>query len=131
MSYMKVEFDRILKQYGHKAYLDRRVANTGNERSDYSSFAQGKMYPVRTRYRIEGDLIGTEEMEGQLNTSKRVYYFQSHVKPWDSDRIWEKDNNDPNSNGWTVWEIDGIVPMRGPGGQIEYYTTEATRIKPN
>lgn len=129
MSYMKVEFDRILREYGHRAYLQRRTANTGNEANDYSC----KFEIHLCRYRLVGALTATEEPQGQVNTSSRTYYFKSEALPWDNDRIWEQDNTDPNDRyyPWTVWEINGIVPMRGVGGQVEYYTATATRILPN
>ena len=124
MSYMKEEFDQILKDYGHKVYLQRKIQD-----SDGDDVYSNEFEIHLTRYTVNQNLstIQTEEVVGIVDTSERLYYFRSEVHPFEGDRIYEYDPRVVQ----TVWEMDAVTMMRGLGGQLEYYTAGVTRIRPN
>lgn len=126
MSYMKLEFEKILKGYGHDVFLQRRTQETGA-----TLVYSDKLEVHTTRYTLTNNraLTGTqqEQKEGLLNTSERVYYFKSDVNPCEGDRIYEQDPR----LGQTVWVIDQAYPFRGENGLFIYWSVGATRIKPN
>ncbi len=129
MSYMKGEFDRILKSYGHKVYLQRRVRASGTGDGTWKKELEIHLTRHRSGSSVQG--AASEAMEGMLSTSERIYYFRNEVQPFDGDRIYETDPRVQRPVDKTVWEIDAVVPMRGLGGDIEYYIAGCTRIRPN
>lgn len=124
MSYMKDEFDRVLKQYGHDIYLQRRIRSTGHDQGGWSDTFE--IHTVRHML-TDGVSSQDEATEGVLNTTQRVYFFRKEAIPFDGDRIYE---DDPRVTT-TGWIIEGVIPLRGLNGDIEYYKAGATRFLPN
>lgn len=124
MSYMKSEFDSILRKYGHDIYLQRRIQNETGEPEFSNTF---EIHTVR--HMESGSLPDAQQemAEGILNTSERVYWFRTNAKPFEGDRIYELD---PRINQ-TVWTIDVVLPMRGLNGDLEFWKAGATRTRPN
>jgi hypothetical protein len=123
---MRLEFEKILKNYGHDVFLQRRTQTTG-ETLSYSN----NLEIHTTRYTLTNNraLTGSQQemKEGIVNTSERVYYFKSDVNPYEGDRIYEQDQRVTQS----VWVIDQAYPFRGENGQLIYWSVGATRIEPN
>lgn len=126
---MKSDFDKILKDYGHKIYLQRRSQTTDCDGVEYREELEIHL----TRFSIYNNRglpnTQTEQMEGLLNSSGRVYYFKSDVCPYEGDRIYEEDFRTPNKQ--TVWVIEQAVPERGNSGVVVYWAVGAGRISPN
>lgn len=125
---MKNDFDSIIRQYGYDILLQRRTQNIKGIPS-YSEALE--KHTVRSDSPNSRTMTKTqsEQMEGLVNTSERIYYFRSEVNPYEGDRIYELDYR--NSSYQSVWVIDQAFPMRGLDGHIIYWATGATRIKPN
>lgn len=119
---MKADFDNIISLYGHDIFLQRKTD------SGYAT-----TFEIHTvRYdSLQRQLPNaqTEQEEGRLHTTTRRYYFRSDSIPFEGDRIYESEPEEPT--GQTVWFIDGTVPLRGENGSIAYYTAGATRLHPN
>ncbi len=132
MSYMKDKFDAILKSYGHDIYLERM-------NDDGSTSSRMEIWTVRhTAPGAALQNVAQEMPEGEVNTTERTYYFQSEADPFEGDRIWEdptiwqKTPEDPTRRVHrTTWTIDSALPLRGPGGGIEYWVVGTTREYPN
>lgn len=131
-TYMRDDFDLILKEYGHNIYLQRvdQTKSNTNEKIVYKD--ELEIHTVRFSVTANRALPGIrrEQMEGIINTNERIYYFRYDANPFDNDRIYEKEIN-PAPSYQTVWVIDGVVPMFGIGGNLIYWVAGATRIRPN
>ena len=125
---MKKDFNSIIRQYGHDVLLQRRT-QTVDSIPTYSDVLE--KHTVRADSPNSRTLIKSqsENMEGLVNTSERIYYFKSEVNPYEGDRIYEVDYR--NNKYQSVWVIDQAFPMRGIDGHIVYWAAGATRIKPN
>ena len=126
---MKSEFDAIIRKYGHEIVLQRRDQSTKDKEPGYLP----KLEKHRTRFSIANTRnlanAQTEQMEGLVNTTNRVYYFKADVCPYEGDRIYETDYRSEDKQ--TIWVIEQAVPERGKGGSLVYWATGATRIVPN
>lgn len=125
MSYMRDDFDGILRQYGHNIYLNRRIRADADGTGSYAD-----KFEIHTvRYDRGGSLQSAQDeaAEGIITSSERLYYFRYNAVPFDGDRIYEHDPRVVQ----TVWQIDTAIPMRGLNGDIEYYIAGASRIRPN
>jgi hypothetical protein len=63
-----------------------------------------------------------ENAQGLSVSSEVLYYFQHIASPKTGDRIYED-----LPNGQEVFLIDFAAPVRGRGGQINYWIVGATR----
>ena len=124
MSYMKSEFDKIIRNYGHDVYLQRRI-NHYNGKSEYS----GTYEIWSVRHMESGSLPDAQQetKEGINNSSERIYWFTAEAAPNPGDRIHEVDANLPR----TIWTIDVSLPLRGVSGEIEFFKTGCSREWPN
>ncbi len=127
MNYMHADFIRILAQYGHDIMLQRKIP-TADGSPAYSSKLE--IHTVRHMANTRSLPNAQQEMvEGILNTSERIYFFKHDSFPYEGDRIYEEDPR--NLNRQSVFVIDQALPMRGPNGEIVFYTVGATRVRPN
>lgn len=129
LDYMRIQFETIIRKYGHNIYLQRRSKD-----ADCPSEA---LYPdVLEKHTVRFSIANTrslmgrtqEQMEGILSTSERIYYFLINAHPFDGDRIYDYDEN---AKIQTIWTVDTSIPMRGLNGNIEYYSAGVTRTLPN
>lgn len=130
-SYMRQEFDRIIKNYGHNIYLQRRL-------SDGSYKDSLEIHTVRFSLGTSRGLpdIRQEATEGILNSSKRIYHFRYDAEPFENDRIYEVEptrTKAENSlaSGRLIFIVDTVAPMYGIGGNLVYWQVGATRIFPS
>ena len=125
---LKIDFDNILRQYGHDVFLQRRSQSTAGDVT-YSETLERHT----TRFTLPTTRAlpnaQQEEMFGLTNTSERVYYFRSEVNPFEGDRIYEAEVRTPN--GQSVWSVDQAIGLRGLNGEIIYWAVGVTRIEPN
>lgn len=130
-TYMRRDFDNILKQYGHDVYLQRVDESKNNTEEDISYLDKLEIHTVRFTITANRTLPGVrrELIEGILNTSERVYYFRYNADPFENDRIYEIQPR-PNEKQ-SVWVIDAAVPLYGVGGNLVFWTCGATSIRPN
>ncbi len=128
MSYMAAEFDAILREYGHDIYLNRRSQSSDGNVTYSDTFER---HTVRHTMGNNRALPTTQQeyKEGIFSASERLYYFRAAAQPFDGDRIYEEDPRTENRQ--TVWFIDGVLPMRGLNGDIDYYVAGATRLDPS
>lgn len=141
MSYMKSEFDKIIEAHGHYVYLQRStVDNDGKITYRKNDAGKWVLEKVKVRHRGFNSAlpnVANELPEGQVNTSERTYYFKSEVIPFENDRIYEEDlraeifSGDESQGKYTVWTIDSALPLRGAGGDIDYWVCGVTRTRPN
>jgi hypothetical protein len=130
-TYMRDEFDLILKDYGHDIYLQRVDQTKENNAQTIAYEDELEIHTVRFSVTANRALPGIrrEDIEGIINTNERIYYFRYDANPFDNDRIYEIENNPKDKQ--SVWIIDGVVPMYGIGGNLIYWVAGATRIRPN
>lgn len=134
MSYMGSEFDKILKQYGHDVYLNRRIRSDGHDQGSYSDVLE--IHTVRHILTF-GLTSQDEAMEGILNTSERFYWFRLNAQPLEGDRIYEAepdlriDKTIPQQIDQTVWVIEAVIPNRGLNGEIDFYKVGVSRFRPS
>jgi len=129
-NYMRQEFDTILANYGHDIYL-QRVIHTDNNYDELVYDETLEIHTVRFSVTANRALPGMrqEHLEGILNTAERIYYFRYDANPFENDRVYEIEPR-PNDRQ-IVWLIDGVVPMYGINGNLVYWVTGCTRIRPN
>lgn len=125
---MEMQFNTILKRYGHNVYLQRRSETSAGVVS-YSDTLEVHT----TRYSIYSPRnlpnARQEQMEGIVSTTERVYYFKPDVNPYEGDRIYEEEFR--TLDGKSVWLVDQVTPMRGANGEIIYWAVGVTKIRPN
>lgn len=129
-TYMRNEFEAVLKSYGHDVFLQRKSQDPTKEENELFSTVLERH---TTRFSVFGttglENVAMQMPEGMVNSDSRVYYFKFDVYPFEGDRIYE---HEPRAmNGQSVWEIDIAHPMYGVGGILAYWVTAATRLEPN
>lgn len=130
MDQMRVDFENILKSYGHDILLQRRIQDSDLDEPEYQ--------PTLERHTVRHMLPATralpavtqERITGLVHTSERVYYFKHDAYPYSGDRIYEYDEAATRVVRET-WTIDEVTPMRGHGGKIVYWIAGVTQERPN
>lgn len=113
---LRRRMERILRDYGHNIYLQRRTGETyvdGYERHTVRNMIPSSVGLAR---------LAQEVAEGRIVNVDVVYYFQWDANPLEGDRIHEVD-----PRGCLVFDIDYTYPHRGNGGRIEYWACGATK----
>lgn len=135
---MRSEFDKIIKNYGHNIYLQRRIYSTGEGIYQIppnlkESWYSDKLEKWTVRETFAGRKtaltdIAEERPEGIVHTVNRVWYFQWNSNPREGDRIYE---NDPRFDGGEIYLIDYAQPFRGEHGKIIFWEVGGTREGPS
>ena len=120
---LRRRMERILRDYGHNIYLQRRLTDeTARYENRYERHTVRNMIPSS----VGLARAAQEVMEGRIVDVDVVYYFQWDAKPLEGDRIHEgMASSDPR--GHLVFDIDYSYPHRGNGGRIEYWACGATK----
>jgi len=120
---LRRRMERILRDYGHNIYLQRRTGDSSV--TGEASYANGfERHTVRNMIPSSVGMAraAQEAMEGRIVDVDVVYYFQWDANPLEGDRIHEVD-----PRGHLVFDIDYSYPHRGNGGRIEYWACGATK----
>lgn len=116
----KRAFRKVLREWGHDVYIQRRLSN-GN----YSD----KFEKVTTRHVGQSGLTNTISMnvveEGLEVKFDSIYYFEAEVLPKQGDRIYE--DYSTKTKNYTMLVIAASTPIRGRQGKILFWTVGANR----
>jgi hypothetical protein len=112
-------FKKTLRQWGHNILLQRRL----DDNMKYSSKVE-KITTRRSSPRLRSAATTLQEqVEGLVEESDMLYYFESSVNPKSGDRIYEdypKDNRN-------VYLVDQAIPVYGKYGKIAYWVVGASQ----
>lgn len=116
-------FEGILKKWGHDVLLQRRINTDNSLEKEFST----RLERHTTRNRLPG-VVGIEEenLEGEFANADLIYYFKWNVNPREGDRIYE--NYERGLNDVVLFEVTYAHPMRGRGGNINYWAVGAQRV---
>lgn len=129
---LRVEFDRLITQWGQNIYL-QRVLNPFNDDEESPRYSNTlEKHTVRSMNVLASRFLGdvkVESTEGLEFPTEMVFWFRHDVNPISGDRIYMDvprypDGKDP------VYEIDHADPKYGLGGRIEFWACGATRQRP-
>ena len=131
MDQMIIDFENILRNYGHDILLQKRIQTVtcGNEVSYEPNLERHTVRHTVPATRGLPTLL-QDKMEGVVATSERIYYFRKGAFPYTGDRIYEFDEAESRV-GKSTWIVDEVLPMRGSGGQIIYWMAGVTQERPN
>lgn len=122
---------RILRDYGHNVYLQRRGADVDVDQYRKAQYSNKlERHTVRHMHPSSVGLAGATQQarEGVETNVDRVYWFRWDVNPTEGDRIIDhKPEGNPPTLKQEAFLIDYAQPMRGNGGRIEYWSCGATR----
>ena len=120
-------FDRILRDWGHDVLLQRR-----DSQDDYSD--KFERHTVRSSIATALTLFRGMEFppEGETTDHGLIFYFRHNAKPRSGDRIYNTDLREADTewNGWQIFEVTDVYPVRGRLGRIAYYAVRAERRRP-
>lgn len=120
----RVEFDTILKRYGHNVMLQRR--SEPHATPGATAVFEDVLEIQTVRHTLPEILnVAVEAKEGILHTVERIYYFRYDAVPREGDRIYENIEGFPNS--MMTFIVDYAEPMNGKGGEVTFWTVGATR----
>lgn len=121
----KAVFRKVLKQWGHDIYLQRRLSD------DFIYSDTLERYTVRNTYPRKMSLTHAqnEVPEGIFVNSELLYYFEHNVNPKPGDRIYEQSYNGLDDS--ILYVIDDSYPVRGRYGEINYWIAGATKEVPS
>jgi len=117
-------FKKILKEWGHDVFLQRRLSD------DFVYNDILERYTTRSTLPRNMSLANAQEEmpEGLVTNSELVYYFEYNVNPKPGDRIYEQSFNSLEDS--VIYKIDDSYPVRGRLGEVNYWVVGATREKP-
>jgi hypothetical protein len=117
-------FQKILKEWGHDIFLQRRLSD------DFVYEDTLERYTTRSVYTRNISLSKAhEEMpEGIITNSDLIFYFEANVNPKSGDRIYEESFNSLEET--IMYKIDDAYPVRGRFGEVNYWIVGATREIP-
>jgi hypothetical protein len=117
----KRAFRKIMREWGHDVYLQRRLDN-GN----YAN----KFERVTTRHVGQSGMSNMDSRsikeEGIDIDFDAMYYFEAEVKPREGDRIYENYSVKVSKNH-TILIVAAVTPTRGRQGKILFWTAGANR----
>lgn len=118
-------FNKILKEWGHDIFLQRRVSD------DFVYNDVLERHTTRSTLPRTIALANAQEEvpEGTIVNSEIVYYFEHAVNPKAGDRIYEQSYNSLEDS--IIYKIDDAFPVRGRLGEINYWVVGATREVPS
>lgn len=125
---LRVEFEKLLSQYGSNVYLQRCLnpMNNDNEKPRYEKKLEKHtvriMNVLASRF-LAG--VSQESPEGLEYPTEMVFWFKWDVNPMVGDRVYENIPRYPNNQ--VLYELDYADPKRGLSGRIEFWACGATR----
>lgn len=118
----KRAFLKILREWGHDVYIQRRLPD-----GKYSD----RLERVTTRHVGQSGMVNAGSMdvheEGLEAKFDAVYYFEDTVRPKQGDRIYEDYSS--RRKDYTIFVIENATPMRGRLGKVVFWTVGAKREK--
>lgn len=126
MNSINKDFDSILKKWGHNIYLQRVIEHFNGEKLRYDNTFE--RHTVRHVSASSLTNSKQEHMEGIVFDLSMKYYMRVDSKPLPGDRIYENIESYPNNI--VTYIIESVIPMRGEGGKISFWTVGATKESP-
>ena len=112
-------FKKTLRQWGHDILLQRRL----DDNMKYSSKVE-KITTRRSSPRLRSAASTLQEdVEGLVQSSDMLYYFESKINPKSGDRIYEDYPKDKRN----VYLVDQAIPVYGKYGRIAYWVVGASQ----
>ena len=118
-------FEKILREWGHDVFLQRRLSD------DFVYSDVLERHTTRSVYSRSIALTNAKEEvpEGIITNSELVYYFKKEVNPKPGDRLYEESYN--SLDDAIIYVIDDSYGVRGKRGEINYWIVGATKEVPS
>lgn len=118
-------FEKILREWGHDVFLQRRLSD------DFVYSDTLERHTTRSVYSKSFALTNAKEEvpEGVITNSELVYYFKKEVNPKPGDRLYEESYNSLEDT--IIYIIDDSYGVRGKRGEINYWIVGATKEVPS
>lgn len=118
-------FEKILREWGHDIFLQRRLSDD----FVYSDILE--RHTTRSFYAKSFSLAGAKEEvpEGIITNAEMVYYFKASVNPKPGDRIYEESHNSLEDS--IIYVVDDAYGARGKRGEINYWIVGVTKDLPS
>lgn len=118
-------FEKILREWGHDIFLQRRLSD------DFVYNDVLERHTTRSVLARSFALANAKEEvpEGVITNSELVYYFKKEVNPKPGDRIYEESYN--SLDDAVIYVIDNSYGVRGKRGEINYWIVGATKEIPS
>lgn len=130
---LRTEFDLILKEWGQNIFLQRlRTPFIDTEHCTPKYTHVLEKHTVRSMNVLASRFLADtklEQMEGIEYNSEMVFWFRHDVNPISGDRVYMDIPRYPSGQD-PVYEIDYADPKYGVRGEIAFWATGATRIRP-